>query len=65
MTPRRVTAFRLDDELLEGLEHVRERDGIGIGEQVRRAVRAWLDTKNLGGAKKKTANRRVSTRRKA
>jgi metal-responsive CopG/Arc/MetJ family transcriptional regulator len=64
MTPRRVTAFRLDDELLEGLQQVWERDGVQPSEQVRRAIRAWLETKNVD-AKKKTANRRASTRRKA
>ena len=64
MTPRRVTAFRLDDDLLDGLQQVWERDGVQPSETVRRAIRAWLETKNVG-AKKKTAHRRASTRRKA
>jgi len=54
----------LDDELLEGLDQVRERDGITIGEQVRRAVRAWLETKGIG-VQKKSAGRRSTKRRLA
>lgn len=56
------TAFRIPEELLDGLQQVQRRDGVGIAEQVRRAVRAWLDTKGIG-AKKKTARRRVIARR--
>lgn len=63
MTPtRRVATFRLDDELIDGLQLVWERDGIQPSEQVRRAIRAWLEDK---GVKTKAAPRRVSPRRKA
>jgi hypothetical protein len=34
--------FRLETELIEGLREVKERDGIPVTEQVRRAVIAWL-----------------------
>lgn len=34
--------FRIGNDLLTGLRTVRERDGIPVSEQVRRAVRAWL-----------------------
>ncbi len=63
MTPLRPTNFRLESELLEGLQRIKERDGIGISEQVRRAVQDWLAKK--GVSVKKTANRRAGTRRKA
>jgi hypothetical protein len=37
----------LDDELLEGLRLVYDRDGILPSEQVRRAVRLWLTRKKV------------------
>lgn len=55
------TAFRIEPELHEGLQAVRERDGVGISEQVRRAIRAWLESRGAI----KAAPRRVSPRRKA
>jgi predicted DNA-binding protein len=61
MTPKKITAFRIDEELLEGLEKVWERDGITAAEQVRRAIRAWLEKK---GVKVKAAPRRAVTRRR-
>ena len=43
MTPtERVITFRPDDDLLEGMEVVRERFGTPFSEQIRRALRAWL-----------------------
>jgi hypothetical protein len=60
MTPLRPTNFRLEDELLRGLQAVKERDGIGISEQVRRAVQDWLAKK---GVKVKAVSRRAVMRR--
>jgi hypothetical protein len=64
MTPstRKQTNLRLDDDILDGLQQVKERDGMPISEQVRRALRVWLETK---GIVDKAAARRASTRRKA
>lgn len=53
--------FRLETEILDGLEAVKRRDGVSITEQVRRALKAWLETKGVT----KTAFRRARTRRKA
>lgn len=39
-----LTAFRLTPEILAGLRLVRERDGIAISEQARRAIAEWLTT---------------------
>ncbi len=60
MTPRRVTTFRIDEELLEGMRNVEERDGVLVSEQVRRAIRAWLATKdvNVKAARKRAAETR-------
>ncbi len=55
MTPRKVATFRLDDELLEGLQEVWQRDGVQPSEQVRRAVRKWLEDRGVIKAERKRA----------
>ena len=56
MTPtERVVTFRPDEDLLEGMEALRERDGVPYSQQIRRALRAWLQTK--GVLKKKPAKK--------
>ena len=62
MTPRRMATFRIDDELLEGLQKVWEKDGVQPSEQVRRAIKEWLERR---GVEVKAAPRRAVTRRKA
>jgi hypothetical protein len=52
MTPRKMATFRVDQELLDGLQVVWERDGVQPSEQVRRAIVLWLESK---GVKVKTA----------
>lgn len=44
-------AFYIDAELRRGLRLVRDRDGVTESEQIRRAIRVWLQKK--GGLKKK------------
>jgi len=44
-THKKLSAFRIDPEILTGLRRVKERDGIPISEQVRRALLHWLKTK--------------------
>jgi hypothetical protein len=61
---KKLTNFRIDSELIDGLQEVRDRDGIPVSEQVRRAIAAWLRLKGVV-AKKKTAPRRVVAPRKA
>jgi hypothetical protein len=61
MTPRKLSAFRLDEQLIDGLRNVWERDGIQPSEQVRRAVRAWLEAK---GVIQKSDRKRASTRKR-
>ena len=63
MTPqRRTLTFRIDDELLEGLQHIWEKDGVPVSEQVRRAIRAWLESK---GVKVKAERSRATTRKRS
>ena len=43
--PKRLHSFLLDPEMAAGLKRVKQRDGIGEGEQVRRALARWLKSK--------------------
>jgi hypothetical protein len=63
MAPRPVLHARLDADLLDGLRRVEERDGILVSEQVRRAVRAWLNEK--GVVEEKTDRKRVGARKRS
>ena len=63
MTPvRRVATFRIDDDLLEGMELLRDRDGMPFSEQIRRALRPWLELK---GVTTKTDRKRAVTRKRS
>lgn len=43
MTPKKLTNFRIDDELLEGLNAIRTRDpDWSVSRQVREAIKDWL-----------------------
>lgn len=59
---KKLAAFRLDPELIDGLEVVKARTGAPIAEQVRRAIAAWL---KRNGVTIKTARKRVAARRRA
>ena len=62
MTPtKKLAAFRLDPELSEGLQAIKDRDGVPIAEQVRRAIRTWLDAK---GIHVKAERKRAATRKR-
>jgi Ribbon-helix-helix protein, copG family len=62
LTPKEITNFRIDTELLEALREIRDRDGVGIAEQVRRAIRVWVESK---GVKVKPDRQRASTRKRS
>ncbi len=59
-TARKVTTFRIDEDLLDGLQLVWERDGVAVAEQVRRAIRMWLEAKGVKAERKRAATRRRS-----
>lgn len=61
MSPKRRYSFWINDAEALGLKAVKEAEGISESEQIRQAVRDWLEKKGF----KKTANRRAVTRRKA
>jgi hypothetical protein len=58
----RVVTFRPDEDVLKAMETLREREGVPYSQQIRRALRQWLESK---GALKQPASRRVRARRKA
>lgn len=39
--------FMIDADLAAGLKRLKARDGIPEGEQIRRALRAWLQSKQI------------------
>ena len=51
---RKQSNFRIDPDIMDGLQLVKERDGIPLSEQMRRALREWLRQK---GALKKPAKK--------
>ena len=57
---KKQTAFRIDPDILTGLQEVKVRDGIPLSEQVRRALRVWLDSKGVT----KTERKRAVTRKR-
>jgi hypothetical protein len=64
MTPsdKKQTAFRLEPDILEGLQAIKVRDGVPISEQVRRALRDWIESK---GVNVKAERKRAATRKRA
>ena len=62
MTPLKPTTFRLETDIMDALNKIRERDGVPVSEQVRRALKQWIAAK---GVKAKSPDRRAPTRRKA
>jgi hypothetical protein len=59
MTRRKIYSFAIDAELAAGLKDVKVRDGIAESEQIRRAVRAWLESKGVMKAERKRASTRT------
>ena len=47
MSPKELTAFRVEADIMEGLRRVKDRDGVPLSVQVDRALRAWLKTKHV------------------
>lgn len=57
----RVLTFRPDADTYEAMEALRERDGVPFSEQIRRALRAWLESKDVMKAERK----REATRKRS
>jgi hypothetical protein len=68
MSPKELTAFRVEADIMDGLRRVKERDGVPLSVQLDRALRAWLKEKGLRLDTAKTTGRAAKTatgRRKA
>ncbi len=50
---RRRINFYIDEDLADGLEAIKERDGASASEQIRRAIRAWLEAKGIKATPKR------------
>ena len=67
MSPKELTAFRVEADIMEGLRRVKDRDGVPLSVQVDRALRAWLEEKGVTLKKASKTNRRAhstTTRRR-
>lgn len=61
MPGRSMISFEIDDDAKEALNAWKRDDAINVSEQLRRAVRAWLEQHGKlkkGGAKKTTKTRK-------
>jgi hypothetical protein len=47
MSPKELTAFRIEPDIMDGLRRVKDRDGVPLSVQVDRALRAWLEKKGV------------------
>jgi hypothetical protein len=59
MSPKEMTAFRIEPEIMEGLRRVKDRDGVPLSVQVDRALRAWLEKKSVPVKPASKASRRT------
>ena len=56
--PSKTFTFVIPPELKSGLQTVRERDGITEAEQIRRAIRMWLESKGVKADRKRADTRK-------
>jgi hypothetical protein len=62
MSPKELTAFRVEADIMEGLRRVKDRDGVPLSVQVDRALRAWLEKKGVSVRKPATASGKAPRR---
>src|SRR5262249_23126981 len=62
MSPKEMTALRLDPDVLRALREYKHREGVPVTVQIEKAVTEWLSKR---GVVVKAASRRARTRRKA
>jgi Arc/MetJ-type ribon-helix-helix transcriptional regulator len=47
MPDLKPATFRIDRDILDAMEELKNRDGVPVSETVRRALRAWLERKGV------------------
>lgn len=62
MSPQRQTSIRIDEDIMDALKAIHERDGIPQSEQIRRALRSWIEGRGAPPPKTKPARKRVQPR---
>lgn len=62
MSPKELTAFRVEADIMEGLRRVKDRDGVPLSVQVDRALRAWLEKKGVSVRKPQAARGKAQKR---
>lgn len=58
-----VASFRIEEDLIAAMQRLFARDGIAPSEQIRRALRPWLEKK--GVLRKKADRPRARTRKRS
>ena len=58
MTPRSRYTFFIDEDQRAALGAIKDRDGISESEQIRRAIKAWVEQKGVLKADRKRATTR-------
>jgi hypothetical protein len=62
MSPKEMTALRLDPDVLKAMRQFKEREGVPVTIQIEKAVTEWLSRR--GVSVKKAERKRASTRRR-
>jgi len=62
MSPRELTALRLDQSLLDAMRDLKDREGVPVTTQIEMAVREWL--KKRGVVVPKAERKRVGPRKR-
>lgn len=47
MAPKRPATFRLNENLLNALQRIKDRDGTSVSDQIERALEAWVDARGV------------------
>lgn len=56
-----MITFRPDNDTFDAMASLREREGVPFSEQIRRALRAWLESKGA----MKSGRKRADTRKRS
>ena len=55
MAPKKLYSFMIDPDLAAALKTVKEQDGVPESEQIRRALRQWMEQRGVMKAERKRA----------
>lgn len=55
VSPRKAYTFWIDEDLLEAIRRIKAEDGVNESEQIRRAIRKWVESRGGQKAERKRA----------